>query len=121
MKTYKITVDGVSYDVVVEEVSAGTVPAAPASAVPKVSKTVAAPTEALGVAEGNPVNAPVPGTILKIGVKTGDTVKKGQLLLVLEAMKLENEIFSPFDGTVSAILVKEGDSVKTNDKLAFIK
>ena len=71
-------------------------------------------------AEGDTVAAPMPGTIVKINVSVGDAVKKGSVLLVLEAMKMENEIVSPCDGTVATVGVRKGDSVDTNTFMVAI-
>jgi len=127
LKKYNVTVNGKSYEVEVEEVrAAGTVtaPAAPKPANPTVSipapataKPAAAPVPPAGATT---VNAPMPGTILNLKVKQGDSVKRGDVLLILEAMKMGNEIFSPQDGTVSAIHVNQGSSVNTNDPLVSI-
>lgn len=118
MKRYNVTVNGKAYDVVVEEVALGStaapIAAAPAPAAVK-TETVSAPVNA----EGTKVTAPMPGTILKLSVKAGDTVKKGDVLLVLEAMKMENEITSPADGKVSFI-ANQGTAVKTGDLIAAI-
>lgn len=102
MKNYRITVNGVSYDVTVEETAAAATQPAPA---PK-----AAP-----VATGaNAIKAPMPGTIVKVNVKAGDSVKRGDVLCVLEAMKMENEIMAPADGTVAGVNVSAGESVQTD-------
>ncbi len=77
-------------------------------------------TPAVVKAEGETVNAPMPGTILGIKVKPGMNVKKGELLVILEAMKMENEIVSPFDGIVKQICVGKGTSVSTGDPLVVI-
>ena len=92
------------------------VPAAPAAQVPE-----AAPDTAPAVAgAGETVDSPMPGTILKVNVAAGQTVKEGDLLVILEAMKMENEIFAPKGGTVSQVLVNRGTSVNTGDVLAVI-
>lgn len=111
MKSYKITVNGKAYDVTVQE--AGEAPvqqAAPApAAAPKKEKAASA-----GAVS---VKSPMPGTILDIKVNVGDSVKSGQVLCVLEAMKMENDIVAPQDGTVDAILVSKNDSVEANDDI----
>lgn len=94
------------------------VTAAPIEA-PQAVTTISKPSAVVG--SGEAVKAPMPGTILSINVDTGSTVKKGQLLFVLEAMKMENEIFSPCDGTVGQILVSKGSSVATNENLMIIQ
>ena len=72
-------------------------------------------------ANGTAVNAPMPGTILDVKASVGDTVTEGQVLMVLEAMKMENDIVAPKAGKVSAISVKKGDSVNSGDALAYIQ
>jgi len=122
MKQYTITVNGVSYDVTVEEKNGGVVSApkaveksAPAAAAPVASAPQAA------AKEGNvAVSAPMPGKILAVKAKEGDSVKAGDVLLVLEAMKMENDIVAPQDGVVASINVKVGDSVESGAKLASL-
>ena len=106
MKRFNVTVNGVAYDVTVEEIGAG---AAPAPA--------AAPA---AVAAGEAVKAPMPGTILKVNVAQGQAVKEGDLLVVLEAMKMENEIFAPKAGSIAQVVVSKGSSVNTDDVLVVI-
>lgn len=118
MKRFNITVNGKAYDVAVEEVTGGTAPsAAPAAAAPA-APVAAAPAAA---ASGTAVNAPMPGNILDVKVSVGDSVAEGQVLMVLEAMKMENDIVAPKAGKVSAISVKKGDTVNSNDALAYIE
>ena len=134
MKQYRITVNGTAYDVVVEEagaisyaapapvaapVAAPTPVAAPAPA----AAPVAAPAPAAApaaTANGEKVTAPIPGTILSIKVKVGDAVKSGDVLCVLEAMKMENDITAPCDGTVAQICTNQGATVDTGDALIVI-
>lgn len=117
MKRFNITVNGKAYDVAVEEVSGGSAPvAAAAPAAPAAPAPAAAP-----AAEGTAVNAPMPGTILDVKASVGDTVAEGQVLMVLEAMKMENDIVAPKAGKVSAISVKKGDGVNSGDALAYIQ
>ena len=118
MKRFNITVNGKAYDVAVEEVSGGSAPAAAAApaAAPAAPAPAAAP-----AAEGTAVNAPMPGTILDVKASVGDTVTEGQVLMVLEAMKMENDIVAPKAGKVSAISVKKGDGVNSGDALAYIQ
>ena len=112
MKTYNVTVNGVTYSVVVEEVNGAAAPvAAPA---PK-----AAPA-ATGAAGAVSIKAPMPGTILDVKVSVGASVKKGDVVAVLEAMKMENEIMAPKAGTVAQVLVSKGSSVDTGAALVVI-
>ena len=118
MKNYTITVNGNVYDVTVEEGTGSTAgaakAAAPKAAAPKASPKAAAPAGAQGAVK---VNAPMPGKILKVNVNAGAAVKKGDVLLVLEAMKMENEICAPQDGTVATVECAVGDSVETGKVL----
>ena len=119
MKNYTITVNGNVYDVTVEEgASTGAVsaPAAPKAA-PKAAAAPAAKPAATGTAGSVKINAPMPGKIVDVKVKVGDAVKKGQTILVLEAMKMENEICAPQDGTVATVECSVGDSVETGKVL----
>lgn len=113
MKNYTITVNGNVYDVTVEEGTGSTAGAAKAAA-PKASPKAAAPAGAQGAVK---VNAPMPGKILKVNVNAGAAVKKGDVLLVLEAMKMENEICAPQDGTVATVECAAGDSVESGKVL----
>ncbi len=125
MKKYVITVNGAKYEVVVEEADINAkftkaeapkaAPAAPAAAPKAAAPKAAAPKAASAGATA--VNAPLPGNILKVKATQGSAVKKGDLLCVLEAMKMENEILAPADGTVTAVYAKEGTSVNTGDVL----
>ena len=122
MKYYNITVNGVAYSVSVEETAAGAAPvaaAAPAApAAPKAAPApAAAPKAAAGAAGAVAVKAPMPGNILAVNVTAGQAVKKGDVLMVLEAMKMENEISAPQDGTIASIDVRKGDTVNSGDVL----
>lgn len=127
MRQFKITVNGKAYDVQVEERGAVSTPAAapvapaaaPAAPAP-VAEAAPAPV-ASAAGEGTPVEAPMPGTILKILVSNGQAVKAGDAVVVLEAMKMENEITAPQDGTVTAVCVNQGDSVDAGKVLVTIK
>ena len=117
MKNYTITVNGNVYDVTVEEGTGSAAPAAKAAApkaAPKAAAKAAAPAGAQGAVK---VNAPMQGKILKINASAGASVKKGDVLLVLEAMKMENEICAPQDGTVATVECSVGDSVETGKVL----
>jgi len=122
MKQYTITVNGVAYDVTVEEKNGGVVsaPRAVENSAPAASAPVASAPQAVAK-EGNvAVSAPMPGKILAVKAKEGDSVKAGDVLLVLEAMKMENDIVAPQDGVVASINVKVGDSVESGAKLASL-
>ncbi len=123
MKNYKVIVNGTEYQVAIELVSEAeakaAVPAA-ASAAPAAAPAPAAPAAA-APAGGEKVNAPMPGTILEVKVAVGSTVKKGDLLFVLEAMKMENEILSPVDGKVTFVGTTKGSSVDTGAALCVIE
>jgi len=125
MKNYRITVNGTAYDVAVEELGAGTVPAAAAPAAapaPVAAAPAAAPAApAASGAEGAvKVAAPMPGKILAIKANVGQAVKRGDVVMILEAMKMENEIAAPEDGTIAGINVAVGDSVESGDTLASL-
>ncbi len=122
MKNYRITVNGTAYDVAVEEVSGGSAPAAaPAPKAAPVAAPAPAPKAQAGGAAGSVVvAAPMPGKILNIKSSVGASVKKGDVILVLEAMKMENEVVAPEDGTVASINVAAGDSVEAGDTLATL-
>lgn len=126
---YRVVVDGTAYTVEVESLGAGAampapvaapVAAAPAAApaAPAAAETPAAPA---AVAEGaSTVTAPMPGKILNVKVNVGDSVNNGDLVLLLEAMKMENEVFATASGKVTEVRVKSGDSVNTGDVLLVI-
>jgi len=116
MKKYNITVNGVTYEVFVEEADAtGAAPvAAPAlvAAAPKAAPKAAAPAGPKGAIK---VTAPMPGNILKMNVKVGDTVPANGLVCILEAMKMENEIFCEKGGVVASIEAPVGAAVQSGD------
>lgn len=126
MKKFNVTVNGKSYEVEVEEVggSAAAVAApAPVAAAPApvaAPAPKAAPVAAPAPAGAGTITAPMSGTILKSLVKPGDAVKNGQVVLILEAMKMENEIFSPCDGTVKEVRINEGAAVQPGEVLVVI-
>ena len=107
MKNYTITVNGVAYDVVVEEKGAGAVAAAPAAAAPAAAGAVA-------------VKASVPGKVLKVEASVGQAVKSGDSIIILEAMKMEIPVVAPQDGTVAGINVSVGQAVESGDLLASL-
>lgn len=139
MKRYNITVNGNTYQVEVEEVKGEfTQPVAPAptpapvtvqqpaAAQQQTAAPAPAPVEApkpaakTTNAAGEKIECPMPGTIVKVNVTEGATIKKGDVLVVLEAMKMENEIMSPVDGTVAQINVAKGAAVNSGDLLVVI-
>ena len=131
MKTYNITVNGVTYVVNVEEVIGAAAPAAtPAPAAAPAPAPAAVPTpaptpapaapKATGTAGAVAVKAPCNGNIMKINVKAGQAVKKGDVLIVLEAMKMENDICAPDDGTVASVEVSQGATVETDAVLVTL-
>ncbi|MCI8981227.1 MAG: biotin/lipoyl-binding protein [Hungatella sp.] len=122
MKNYTITVNGNVYEVTVEEgASTGAAPASRAAApAPKAAPKAAAPAPAAGAQGSVAVTAPMPGKILGIKAEPGKTVAKGEAIIVLEAMKMENEIVAPADGTIASINVSVGDSVEAGATLATL-
>ena len=127
---YLVTLNGKTYEVEVEHGEAMLLdeydavaparsepaPAAPAAPAP----APAAPAAPKSVAAGEAVSAPMPGTIVKINVKDGDKVKSGDVLVVLEAMKMENEIMAPHDGTVAQVVTQKGAKVETGSPLVVL-
>ena len=121
MKTYTITVNGNVYDVTVEEGSGvAAAPVATPTAAKAPTKKAAPKAAPAGAQGGVKVNAPMPGKILGIKASAGQAVKKGQVLLVLEAMKMENEIVAPQDGTVASINVTVGEQVEAGAVIATL-
>lgn len=116
MRKFLINVNGTSYEVEVEEIGGAQVASAPVQA--EAPAPAPAPTPA--PAGGAKVNAPMPGTIADVKVAVGDKVTKGQVLVILEAMKMENEIMAANDGTVTAVLVSKGASVNTGDAMVVL-
>ena len=130
---YKVTLNGRTYEVegeagkamCVAEYEAYAPAAAPVAAAPVAAAPVAAPAAApaaagVTVSGGESVNAPMPGNILKVNVSVGQTVKAGQVLVVLEAMKMENEIMAPHDATVAQVVVSKGSTVDTGAPLVIL-
>jgi len=131
MKKFLIKVNGNQYEVEVEEIredgsvvqeipvqnTAQVSSPAPAAAAPAPAPKAEAPKKPAGPAGSIEVTAPMPGTILRTNVNPGDSVKKGQVLVILEAMKMENEIVAPSDGTVATLDVSKGASVNAGDVL----
>jgi biotin carboxyl carrier protein len=124
MKNYTITVNGNVYDVTVEEGSTGGQAVAPVAAAPKAAPKAAAPKAAPKASSGGAgsvkVNSPMPGKILSVKVNVGDSVSKGDVIMILEAMKMENEIVAPADGTIASIDAATGDSVESGAVLATL-
>ena len=118
MKKYNVTVNGTAYEITLEVVDAADVKAAPAPVA--APAPAAAPAPLAAPAGGETVNSPMPGTILSVNVQNGAAVKKGDVLMILEAMKMENEIMSPCDGTIASINVNAGQSVETGAVLCVI-
>ncbi len=129
---YKVTLNGKTYEVEVEHGKAvlldeyEALAPAPAAVAPAAAPVAAAPAAApapaapVNLAAGETVAAPMPGNILRVEVNQGDTVKAGQLLVVLEAMKMENEIVAPKDGTVAQVVTSKGAVVDTGSPLVII-
>ncbi len=112
MKKYRVNVNGTVYEVELEEMTG-----APAAAPVAAPAPVAAAAPAAG---GEKVTSPMPGTILSVNVAAGDAVKRGQVLMILEAMKMENEIMCPCDGTVASVSVTKGAAVESGTLLCTI-
>ena len=114
MKKYRVNVNGSLYEIEVEEMDASAVSAAPAAPAAPKAPVAAAP------AAGAQVKVPMPGNILDVKVQAGQTVKKGDVLVILEAMKMENEIQAPCDGKITGMNVRKGDTVETQALICTI-
>lgn len=125
MKKFNIKVNGKAYEVEVEEVGSSapsfTAPAAPAVSTPvNETKSAPAPAPAPVNAGSSSIKAPMPGTINAVKVTAGESIKKGQVVAVLEAMKMENEIMAPEDAVVASVTVSQGQSVNTGDVIVTL-
>ena len=128
MKAYKVTVNGNVYEITLEVVDKADIKAAPAPVAAPAPAAVAtpapaaapAPAPAPAAAGSTTISAPMPGTILKVNVQNGASVKKGDVLVILEAMKMENEICAPCDGTVASVGVNAGATVESGAVLCSI-
>ena len=122
MKKYRVNVNGTSYEIEIEEIDASAVKTAAPAAAPAVAATpapAAAPVAAPAGAEA--VNSPMPGTILAVNKNVGDTVKSGDVVMILEAMKMENEIMASRDGKIASVNVTKGATVNSGDLLFTIE
>ena len=120
MKKYRVNVNGTTYEIALEVIGEGEIPAA-APAAPAAPAPAAAPAPVAAPAAGaTEVKAPMPGNILDVKVKAGDAVKKGQVLMILEAMKMENEIMAPADGTVVSVNATKGMTCENGTVLCVI-
>ena len=123
---YKVTLNGRTYEVEVEHGKAilldeyEAIAPAPVAAAPVAAPAAAPAAPAADLAAGEAVQAPMPGNILKVNVSVGQSVKEGEVLCVLEAMKMENDIMAPKAGKVAQVLVNKGSTVNTGDALVVI-
>ncbi len=116
-KRYHVSVNGTVYEVEVEEIAESASSSAPS---PQTASKATPKTSVAPVGKGTPVSAPMQGTILKVAVENGQAIKKGDLVCLLEAMKMENEIFAPCDGTVTSVAIAAGQAVATGATLITI-
>lgn len=119
MRKFMVNVNGTSYEVEVEEMTSA--PQAQQVSAPKNEEKKTAAPAPKASAGATTISSPMPGTIKKVAVKAGDKVKKNDVLFILEAMKLENEIMSPCDGTVVSVGTSESSSVNPGDVLCVIE
>lgn len=115
MKKYRVNVNGTNYEIALEEIKGDFTPAPAAAPAP-----TAAPAPAAVPTNGEQIKSPLTGTILDVRVANGATVKKGDVLMILEAMKMENEIFAPCDGTIASVNVTKGTAVENGTLLCVI-
>ena len=120
MKAYKVTVNGNVYEITLEVIDKADIKAAPAPAAAPAPVAAPAPAAAPAAAGATTVSAPMPGNILKVNVSAGQAVKKGDVLMILEAMKMENEICAPADGTVASVNVNSGATVESGAVLCTL-
>lgn len=121
MKKYKVNVNGTNYEIGIELMSESEAASAQSAVSSNTSPApAAAPAPAPAAGEGTQITCPMPGTILDVKVSEGESVKKGQVLMILEAMKMENEIMAPCDGQVTSVIAK-GTSAQTGMLLCTIK
>jgi len=119
MKTYKVNVNGTEYAISIELMSDEEAAKAKTAA-PATQEAPAAPAAPAAAGAGEEITAPMQGTILSVKVKEGDAVTKGQVLFILEAMKMENEIMAANDGVVTAVCIAEGAAVSNGTVLCTI-
>ena len=117
MRKYRVTVNGTVYEVELEEITGAVPAAAPTPAAEK----PAAPAPAAPAGEGERITSPMPGTILAVNVTPGQSVKKGDVLMILEAMKMENEIMCPRDGVVGSVQAAKGAAVESGTLLCVLQ
>ena len=115
MKKYRVTVNGTVYEIELEEMTGAAPAAAAPAAAPAPAPAAAAP------AGGEQVTSPMPGTILSVNVAAGDTVKRGQVLMILEAMNMDNEIMCPCDGKIVSVNTSKGATVESGTLLCVIQ
>lgn len=119
MKKYRVNVNGTDYEITLEEVT-GVEASKPAAPAPQAGTGSCCPCTCRCLCRKRQIVSPMPGNILNVNVKVGDAVKKGQVLLILEAMKMENEIMAPKDGTVTSVNVQKGSTVESGALLVTL-